>query len=249
MKKFFLENLEKERIKLLYESYGIILNEDNIIGSLARKALSWVGKNEDEIAKLFKTTELALAKNLDDIVLAATKSKSITPIEDIQKKLMHIFNPSDAAENIVTAQQKTRNFLNGYAQSKGKSTWKEIQDEVKGVTPASQARSSSTATASSAASNINNMFKSGSIVSGNSLRNLQPDWSQIKYAKNWDEYNKVIGDAIRTGNFSGISRKGFEKYGLTGEGGFREWIQNLARNMDLGAMSSSGTKDWFFKLR
>jgi len=233
----------------LLEVIKTVLNEQPW-GRLARLARSVFSKTEDDIAKIFGAAEAELAEELDKIVIInGIKKKSITELDTVQKQVMHYFNPQDLANN-MEALQSARNFLNGYAKSRKYPSWQAMRNEAKTATQSTGGRTgSSTATASSAASNINNMFKSGSIVSGNSLRNLQPDWSQIKYAKNWDEYNKVIGDAIRTGNFSGISRKGFEKYGLTGEGGFREWIQNLARNMDLGAMSSSGTKDWFFKLR
>jgi hypothetical protein len=227
MKKFFLENLEKERIKLLYESYGIILNEDSIWGTLARKALSFIGKNEDDIAKLFKTTEVALAKNMDDIVLTATKSKAINQLDDIQIKLMHIFNPSGAAENIAVAQQKTRNFLNGYAKSKGKSGWQSIRDEVKGVTPSSQ-NASSSSSAGAATSAVRDMMK-GQRVSNRWVYFTDPryansiDWGKVLNAKNMDDYNKIIAKAIDTNDFKHISSGGFEKFGIPN---FRDYLRN-----------------------
>ena len=67
MKKL-LDESEKERIKLLYESKGILLSEETIWGALAKKALSWVGKNEDDIALLFKTTEKTLAKSIGELM-------------------------------------------------------------------------------------------------------------------------------------------------------------------------------------
>ena len=45
MSKFLLNEEEKNNIRFVYESYGIILNEDNIFGSIARKAVAWAGKN------------------------------------------------------------------------------------------------------------------------------------------------------------------------------------------------------------
>jgi len=133
-----LNESEKDRIRLLYESKGIILSEENIFGSIARKALSWVGKNEDEIAMLFKTSEGALAKSVDDIIEIAAKQKSISALDDIQMKLMHIYNPSGAAETIPQAQLKMKNFLNGFAKSKGKEKWSVIRDEVQGIKPQAQ---------------------------------------------------------------------------------------------------------------
>ena len=112
MKKL-LDESEKERIKLLYESKGILLSEETIWGALAKKALSWVGKNEDDIALLFKTTEKTLAKSIDDIVEVATKAKSVEQLDDIQMKLMHFYNPSGLSTNVPKAQQQMKNFLNG----------------------------------------------------------------------------------------------------------------------------------------
>lgn len=233
----------------LVEVVKTILNEQPW-GKLARLARTVFSKTEDDIARLFATSEAKLAQELDELVIInGIKKKSITELDNVQKQVMHYFNPGDLANN-TEALKSAQNFLNGYAKSRKYPTWQSMRNEAKTATQSSGGKtSSSTATASSATSNINNMFKSGSVVSGNSLRNLQPDWSQITNAKNWDEYNKFIGDAIKTGNFNGISRKGFEKYGLTGQGGFREWIQNLYKNMDFGSMTSSGTKDWFFKLK
>jgi hypothetical protein len=44
MSKFILNEGEKNNIRMMYESIGIFLNEDNVIGNLARKALAWAGK-------------------------------------------------------------------------------------------------------------------------------------------------------------------------------------------------------------
>jgi hypothetical protein len=49
MSKFLLNEEEIDNIRMMYESYGIILNEDSIFGIIARKAVAWAGKNEDEI--------------------------------------------------------------------------------------------------------------------------------------------------------------------------------------------------------
>jgi hypothetical protein len=222
MKKFFLENSEKDRIKILYESHGIILSEDSIFGTLARKALSFIGKNEDDIAKLFKTTEIALAKNLDDIVLTAAKSKALTQLDDIQIKLMHVFNPSGLADNVAEAQQKTKNFLNGYAKSKGKPSWGAIRDEVSGVVPKPQTASSSSSS-SAAATGVKDMLK-GQRISNRSFNDTQIDWSKVTNAKNMEDYNKLIADAISNPEkLKYISGGGFEKFGIPN---FREYLRN-----------------------
>jgi hypothetical protein len=219
MKKLLNES-EKEQIKLLYESKGILLFEDTIWGTLAKKALSWIGKNEDDIALLFKTTEKTLAKSIDDIVEVATKAKSVEQLDDIQMKLMHFYNPSGAAQNISKAQQQMKNFLNGFAKSKGKQNWTQIKDEVLGKLESSGA---------SAASNTIKDFMKGQRVSNRWYVFTNPeyskhiDWSKIANAKSMEEYNKLIANALKTKDFSRISRGGFEQFGVPN---FREYLMN-----------------------
>lgn len=59
-----------------------------------------------------------------------------------------------------------------------------------------------------------------SIVGDTSLVN----WSLIQNAKNAQDYSKLIDDAIKTGNYMGITRQGFEAYGIPN---FREYLINL----------------------
>lgn len=59
-----------------------------------------------------------------------------------------------------------------------------------------------------------------SIVGDTSLVN----WGIIQNAKNAQDYSKLIDDAIKTGNYMGISRQGFEAYGIPN---FREYLMNL----------------------
>jgi hypothetical protein len=49
-------------------------------------------------------------------------------------------------------------------------------------------------------------------------------WADVTNANNLDDYDKVINRAIETGNYSTISRAGFENYGIDN---FREYIKNL----------------------
>jgi hypothetical protein len=197
-----------------------VINEDNVFGNIARKALSWAGKNEDDIANLFRTSEKVLAQSIDDIVGNAMKSKSISNLDDIQMKLMHYYNPSAIAENIPKAQQQMKNFLNGYSKSKGKSNWTQIRDEVTG-TPQPKTAS---ATGQAASQTVKDLFK-GTRVSNNSFTKMKPDFSpgNITNAKNMDEYNEVIAQAIKTGDYSYISSKGFEKFGIPN---FRNYLKN-----------------------
>jgi hypothetical protein len=211
MKKL-LDESEKEQIKLLYESKGILLFEGTIWGALAKKALSWIGKNEDDIALLFKTTEKTLAKSIDDIVEVATKAKSVEQLDVIQMKLMHAYTRGGAANaNIPKAQEQVKNFLNGFAKSKGKQNWTQIKDEVLGKVESS-----------GASSVIRDIFK-GQRISNNSFVKMKPDFTNILNAKNMDDYNKLIAKAIKNNDFQYISSKGFEKFGIPN---FRDYLKN-----------------------
>ena len=193
-------------------------------GQIAKKALGWVSKNEDEIATLFKTTEVALAKSIDDIIEGAIKSKSITPIDDIQKKLMHYYNPSGIAENVPKAQQQMKNFLNGYSKSKGMKSWNDVRNSVNGKPSPNVGQSS----AKSAYGAVKDMFK-GQRISNRWYGFTNPEyskfieWDKITNAKNMDDYNKIIAKAIKTNNYSHISSKGFEKFGIDN---FRDYLKN-----------------------
>lgn len=212
-----INELEKERIKLLYESKGILLNEEGIVGLLARVARRLVGKNSDDIATAFRTTEVALAKSMDDIIIGARKSKSLTELRDIEIKLMHIFNPSGLEATIKPAQENLKNFLNGYAKSKGKANWQIIRNEVVGEVKDD--------VASAAQTTVKNLL-AGQEVSNRSFREDLIDWSKISNAKNLEDYNKFIARAIKTGDFQLISRGGFEKFGVPN---FRDMLMNNIR--------------------
>jgi hypothetical protein len=199
MSKFILYEQEKNDIRTMYESIGIFLNEDNLIGTLARKALAWAGKNEDDIIQLFKTTEIALAKSIDDIVNLATKSKSLTQLDDLQAKLMHFYNPSGQIAGVEAAKKNVVKFLNGYSKSKGKANWKVVRDEVSGTAPKPQAPAQPSAKpnpdyAQVRQNPVGGMF--GNKLSGNRISNRsftgsnldQIDVSKIKnFGGNMDE--------------------------------------------------------------
>lgn len=225
MKKFILETEDRESITKLYESKGLILNEQ--FAQLIRKARSWVGKNEDDIATLFKTSERTLAVTIDDVVSEAVKSKSVTPCENLQIQLMNALNPSGLEANMAAAKNEVKNLLNGYAKSKGINNWTEIKNSVSSGGPkpnAGQPAGASTAAASSV-----NQFV-GKRVSNNSWRPEHIDFSKMTTVKNIDELNKAIAQALKTGNWNYIPRAGFDKLGVkatdfNGEG-FRGFIKD-----------------------
>lgn len=234
MKNFFLNESEKTRIKFLYESKGILLSEETWVGLLARAARKLIGKNSDEIATALKTSEKALMTSMDDIISNAAKSKNIQAAEDIQVKLMHIFNPSGEAAGVAAAKENVKNFLNGYAKSKGKENWVVIKDEIRGgsVQPKPQAKPANDDFVqfrqAPPGARVYNEF-SGRRISNNSFGPDQPWRKQIDPTKitNWhngmDDYNKIIAKAIDTGDFSKVSRGGFEKFGIDD---FRKFLQN-----------------------
>lgn len=245
MKKFIFENEEKERIKKLYESVGIVLLEDNIFGKIARKALSFAEKNEDDIARLFKTTEAAVVKNIDDIVGTAFKSKSLTPIKELQARLMHIYNPSGLAENIPAAKQKVKNFLNGYAKSKGRTNFQEMKDEVLG----NQGQRAQQAAKNTSSNYANTIFGREKIIkkiyeSLFDIKKFNINWSVITNKGNSENisnqinhYKNVIYDALISNKFDKISRGGFENAGIAN---FRTFLQktnmtfeNLLDNVEI----------------
>jgi len=202
--------------RVISEQREMILSEQ--WGQISKKALNWVSKNEDEIATLFKTSETALAKSMDDLVGVALKSKSIAQLDDIQIKLMHFYNPSGLSKNVPAAQQQMKNFLNGYSKSKGKANWKVIRDEVSGTPKVTQA-------SSHAASNVAKDIMKGQRVSNRwyawTPENI--DFTKFSNQMSFDQLNKTIATAIKTKNWNLIPRAGFEKLGISN---MREYLQN-----------------------
>jgi hypothetical protein len=69
------------------------------------------------------------------------------------------------------------------------------------------------------------IFASGSVISSSKLTDNMVDWSKITNAKNINDYNKLIANAMKTNNYSLISRGGFEKHGIDN---FREFLKTKA---------------------
>jgi hypothetical protein len=233
MKAFIIENNEKERIKFLYESKGIILSEDNIWGSLAKVARRLAGQSEDDIVRALKTTDIAITRSLDDFISSAIKVKNIRAADEIQIKLMHFFNPSDNPAVVGEASEKVKNFLNGYAKSKGKPNWNAIKDEISGVKPANTqpkpANDDFVQVRQNPIGGIAVNRLSGNRISNRSFGTETTWYKDIDSSKitfwgdSIDNYNKIIANAIKTGNYQAVSRGGFEKFGITD---FRKFLQN-----------------------
>lgn len=211
MGKFRINNDEIESIKLLYENHGILL-ESSIWGALARVAKSLVGKSSDEIAEVFRKTEIALAKQLDDIVLKAVREKDKALTDDLVKKLIHFYNPSGSADNIPDAKEKVKMFLNGYAKSRGKKHFGEYIDEITGGKNQKIRK-------------YNGVFYDDNMFSGNIIGDEHPifterkfidkiDWDKNINAKNITELNKLIAYALKHNEFRKLPIDGFEELGI-----------------------------------
>lgn len=229
MKKFVITEEDKKNILKMYKnnlSEGDIWSQ--IIGGLSRFARKTITQNEDDLIKAFKTTEAALAKNIDEIVETAIKSGNMNEIQNLEAKLINAFDPSGTNQQMAIEQ--TKKFLNSYAKSKGNSGWKDIRSKAQ----PSQTVGASQSSASQAAKNAGPNLFSGYRISNRSFGpdtkwSNMIDWNNITLAKNWDDYNKIIAKAIKSGNYQEISRKGFEKFGIPN---FREFLQNNIKTIN-----------------
>ena len=50
------------------------------------------------------------------------------------------------------------------------------------------------------------------------------NWANVKNAKNISDYDVIIDNAIKTGNFNSVSRSGFENYGIPN---FRKYLKDI----------------------
>jgi hypothetical protein len=223
MKKFIITEEEKNNILGMYKN--TLLNEDifsQFIGALSKFARKAITQSEDDLIKAFRTTEVALAKNIDDIVNLSLKSGKIDDIQTLEAKLIHAFDPSGT--NPQMAQEQVKKFLNSYAKSRGNTGWKDIRSKAQPSQSGSAAQSN---TAGASTSAVRNMF-SGNRISNRSF-GVDTEWSKfiewdkILNAKNIDDYNKLIAKAIKTGDYSHISSKGFERFGIDN---FRDFLKN-----------------------
>ncbi len=86
-------------------------------------------------------------------------------------------------------------------------------------------------------------FRNMSMLSDNWMtqNSKNIDFSQITNAKTAEELNKLIANALRTGDYSMISRGGFEKFGISN---FREFLQksiNLDKKMYINPANGTFT--------
>lgn len=246
MGKFKINQEDKENIRLLYENYGILL-EGSIWGALARLARTLSGKNSDEIAEIFKKTEIALAKQMDDIVLNAVRTKNKSEIDDLIAKIVHSYNPSGLAENLPDAKKKTAQLLNGYAKSRGKNNFQEYIDEITGGKKKTGGQDSSNAKTDPSDTNTgpkgspryNGIFYSNNLFSGKMVGDESAyfkdqeflkkiNWNSIANAKDIKTLNRLIADALKSGDYKYISRGGFEQFGITD---FRKFLSTYVEKI------------------
>lgn len=211
MKRFIITEEEKNTILGMYKKD--LLNEDifsMFVGALSKFARKAIVQSEDDLIRAFKTTEVALAKNIDEIVEGAIKSGKMDDIQTLEAKLIHAFDPS--GKDPAMAKEQTIKFLNSYAKSKGNTGgWKDIRAKAQPSTGASSSAVKSTM-AGQRVSNRWYMWKPENI-----------DFSKFSVKMSFDELNKQIAEAIKTKNWNLVPRGGFEKFGITN---FREYLQN-----------------------
>ena len=63
----------------------------------------------------------------------------------------------------------------------------------------------------------------GNRISNKSFTDDKINWNSISNAKNLEDYNKLIAQAIQTGDYQYISRGGFENFGIDN---FRDYLMN-----------------------
>ena len=87
-------------------------------------------------------------------------------------------------------------------------------------------------------------FARGTVVHSSSFKDDMINWANVTNAKNLNDYNKIIANAIKTGDYSRISRGGFEKYGIPN---FREFLMKSI-DFDKRMMFSPTTGEWYFQV-
>jgi hypothetical protein len=218
--------------KVILESN--LLNE--IWGKMARMATKNIARSEDDIIRAFKTEEAALAKSInDDVVAIAIRNRSIQVLEDMEAKVIHFYNPSGSAAGMEQAKRETQKFLNGYAKSQGKSGWGQIRNEVTGSagpTYGGAAAGSSSAGSSSAGSAYAGATRN--MMAGQRVSNRwhlwKPqniDFSKFSNPMTMEQLDRQIAKALKTGDYNLIPRYGFEKFGITN---FRQFIKDQIGN-------------------
>ena len=256
-KKFLIDDNEYIRIQNLYESYGInLLSED--IGQIARDIKKAGYIKDIETAKTVLKTMESFVKYMDEILISAKKIKSVSSLDDIVAKLIHIYNPSGLAENMGEAKKQVIYLLNAYSQTKRFENFARLKDDVvraessaKSASGEGQAFNRSSNQGSTYATNADNIlkdiFKSGKNISSEELKNYSQyiDWTKITNAKNINDYNVLISKAISNPeNLKYISSGGFEKFGIPN---FRDFLN---KNQDFSARIYSDTKGfWYFKIK
>lgn len=250
MKKFVITEEDKKNILKMYKnnlSEGDIWSQ--IIGGLSRFARKTITQNEDDLIKAFKTTEAALAKNIDEIVETAIKSGNMNEIQNLEAKLINAFDPSGTNQQMAIEQ--TKKFLNSYAKSKGNSGWKDIRSKAQ-PSQTGSASQSSTATSSSATRSAkewaNGKLSSRSRFSG-------ADFTQGTNYQNQDMFNKFMAQEAEkfqkmsklgldiNAFWSTISAKGFEKYGIKN---MRDWLR---KNVEGVYHADPSKGEWSIQLK
>jgi len=184
---------------------------------------------DDVISKLDLTLNKVLKSPLNTKTIAGVEylmsaSGSQVPVETLQKVLKAVSKGANVDElaNLLPRQLADGSDLRTV-----------IQNEL-----------SKKGGASMIASGLQKLsnFKPGTVVNSSSFTDNMINWANVSFAKNLDDYNKIIATALSTGNYQSISRGGFEKYGIPN---FREFLMK-GMDMDKRYMASPSTGQWYF---
>lgn len=224
---------EIDRIhELLFESQ--LLNE--IIGQLSSAAVKSTIRNiiKNVIKKSIKS-------NLDTILKKSPKYlDNFMQVDELFKKsqdeIIDALKKSDkqiadlAKNNPDLLKMSVRTHFKELVDAESKAITKELVDDLGKV-------------AAKSAPPIK-IPKPGDVILSTQFSDDMIDWSKVKNAKSMTEYNKVITDAIKSGNYSNISREGFEKYGIPN---FREFLEKGKDIDKKQVFFKDGT--WYFQLK
>lgn len=250
MKKFVITEEDKKNILKMYKnnlSEGDIFSK--FIGAASRFAKNTLAQSEDDLIRAFKTTEAALAKNIDELVETAIRSGKAEDLVNLERKLL--FAIDQLEQDLPKSKEKIKKLLNSYAKSRGNTSWHEIKSKVQ-PSQTVGASQSSTATSSSATRSAkewaNGKLSSRSRFSG-------ADFTQGTNYQNQEMFNKIMAQEAEKFHkmsklgldinafWSTISAKGFEKYGIKN---MRDWLR---KNVE-GVYNADPSKgEWSIQLK
>jgi hypothetical protein len=187
------------------------------------------------------------AKQIDNILATAMSNPRNIGVNAAGNQVFNSLSGSKVEFNqisrILNAVSKGANFdelANGFPGKLADGT--DFREVVRGLLKNKQPISGVGAVGLAGAKLSN--FAPGTLVHSTSFKDDMINWVNVSFAKNLNDYNKMIATALQTGNFQSISRGGFEKYGIPN---FREFLMKSV-NKDKKIMISPSTGQWYFQV-